>query len=352
MSQIRIREECRRDGIAASFLIDAPSMVNLAEAFPNSIISVGYPSICSEEEKRVKEILEAFKDLPIESAVYSHAIKDQIDLSGRLIEGYKNASACFWIPTSDFFISQTLKGSTAKDVLNKATNLVKHFVKEYKKPIDVALTDTTCPESGLEERLAEFSNELSQAGARQLVVCDSRGIGINEIIKKNFECIRKRYSGPLEFHPHNDNGKALEHIKIALDYDTEIINTAMFGSSERGTLISPEELLKANYNICSDKDKLDLFKIKFSEKIGEPPKVIKEVYGPSTIVTGSQYRLRGRSHDEKLIFGITSDRFIFKKMTDSNLDDETIRKKMEELKNKLYTTGKLYYTREDLSRLI
>jgi len=346
---IKIREDCRRDGIAANFLIDASMMKTLAEALPTAIIDVGYPSICSSEEKRVAQILEALKETNVESAVYSHAMRSHLDQTGHLIAPYRNASACFWIPTSDHFISQTLADWKPEDVLNNAVSLVEYFTKQYGKPVDVALTDTTRAESGLEHRLAEWSSRLSDAGARSLIVCDSLGIGNREIAERLFDAIRARYSGLLEFHGHDDNGTALDQVKVAVEHGSPIINTALFNASERGTLVSPQRLLQAGLNFPCDQERLATFVTEFEHKIGNPQEIVRLLYGPSTIVTGSQYRLRDRFADPKLLFGVTSDRFIYRKMTGSTAPDDVVRQEMERLKNSLYQQGKVCFDEREIN---
>jgi len=345
---IKIREDCRRDGIAANFLIDSAMMRTLAQAFPESILCTGYPSICSEEEKRVAQILDALKDTSVESAVYGHAIDTHLEQIGKLIEPYQNASACFWIPTSDHFIAQTLNGWKPDDVLSNAVSLVENFTNRYGKPIDVALADTTRTENGLKGRLAEWCSRLSQVGARSLLICDSMGIGNKDLSAKIFEAIRSKYNGLLEFHGHNDNGNAVDQAHVAVEHGTKIINTALFNASERGTLLSPQQVLHAGYTFEHSDEKLAEFIREYNAKIGNPLQIIQEVYGPSTIVTGSQYRLRSRFADPKLLFGVTSDRFIYRKMTGSTSPDEIARQEMERLKNALYRDKKLCYSQRDL----
>ncbi|MCX7615953.1 MAG: hypothetical protein N2Z68_00955 [Patescibacteria group bacterium] len=106
---LTIREDFRRDGLAANFLADRILMEYDAKAFPGSIINVGYPAICSEENKMVRDILHDLKELNIESAVVGHALKSHLDIMAEVIAPYRNASANFWVPISIDFISRTLK---------------------------------------------------------------------------------------------------------------------------------------------------------------------------------------------------------------------------------------------------
>jgi hypothetical protein len=80
---LKIREDFRRDGLAANFLADKEIMKYDALAFPGNIINVGYPAICSEEKRAVKNILENLKKLDIEMAVAGHALKSHLDIMGK-----------------------------------------------------------------------------------------------------------------------------------------------------------------------------------------------------------------------------------------------------------------------------
>jgi hypothetical protein len=53
---IREREDFRRDGLFANFLVDDEIMVLVARAFPGSILQVGYPAICNMEREMCRKI--------------------------------------------------------------------------------------------------------------------------------------------------------------------------------------------------------------------------------------------------------------------------------------------------------
>jgi hypothetical protein len=347
---LKIREDFRRDGLAANFLVDEKMMEYDAKAFPGSIINIGYPAICSEENKAVKRILDHLKEFDIEVAVVGHAIKSHIDIMGEVIAPYHNASANFWIPVSTDFINKTLN-KDPKEILKNALELVKYFKKKWPEHIiDVALTDVTLKEPDIEKRTAEFSRRLHEAGARSIIICDSRGIATPEIIENLFREIRKETSGELEFHPHNDNGLALKNIERAVKFDIRRVGVSLFRAGERNTMLDPRELIKAGYKIEYRSEYLKELEREYREKIGDPYKISELVFGETTIVTGSQYRLRGRFKDAKLLFGVTSDKFILSKLLE--VEKEKISDKMmEELKNRLYKKRKIFFKAEELNEM-
>lgn len=208
IGKLQIREDFRRDGMAANFLVNGSMMKEVALAFPGSIINVGYPAVCSTEKEAVKEILNELKNTDIETAIYAHALKSHLDLNAEISQPYPNTSVCFWIPTSKKFLRNTLK-KTADEAIRYVANLVLEFKKRFPNNIDVALADTTLPEEGFIKTVAQFAQHLHEAGARSVIICDSQGIGTPEYIEELFSEIRQKTKGELEFHPHNDNGRAI-----------------------------------------------------------------------------------------------------------------------------------------------
>ena len=102
-----VREDFRRDGLFANFLVDEELMVLVARAFPGSILQVGYPAICSMEREMCRKILFALRNENIEPALSGHAIQEHLDIMGDLIKSYPKVTAKFWIPVSDYMIART-----------------------------------------------------------------------------------------------------------------------------------------------------------------------------------------------------------------------------------------------------
>ena len=348
--KLQIREEFRRDGLAASFLADGQMMKQIALSFPGSILCIGYPSSSFAETRRVEEILESLRDLNIEPAIYSHALKEHLELSGRLVSGYPRASVCFWVPISDRFIGSTLR-IMADEVMQRAINLVLEFRERFSNDLDVALADTTVEEKGLIKRISGFTRELHKAGARSVIICDTRGIGSWGYLKQLFQQIREETTGSLEFHPHNDNRQAILNVEIAKQFGVNIIDTALYHSSERGSMLDPRDLIGAGYDIDFRLEHFIEFEQMFTKRTGmNPDKAVQLIYGGETIVTGTQYRLRGRPKDARLIFGATSDKFILAMMLSVDVRNIT-NEMLDKLKQVLYDRDMLYLSKAELQRI-
>jgi hypothetical protein len=347
---LKTREEFRRDGLAANFLVDGNMMACVARAFPGSILNVGYPAACTAEKERVSEILAAIKGLPVEPGLYSHAKKNHLEVVGSLLENYPGASVCFWVPTSRKFIQSTLK-KPPEEVVRLSVDLVKYFKSNFQNNIDVALADTTLKEEGLIERVAEMSAGLHQAGARSVIACDTRGIGTADRVERLFGKIRESDQGELEYHPHTDNGlaAALANVEIARGYGVGRVNTALYNSSERATLIEPRDLIAAGYEIDFVPEELAAFEREYRDKVGDPKQITEAVYGKRTIATGSQYRLQERFKNARLIFGVTSDKFILSKLLDRPLEriSDTL---LDSMKGELYKQRKVFFTGTELKQ--
>lgn len=212
------------------------------------------------------------------------------------------------------------------------------------------MADATFKETGIEKRAAEFSRYLHEAGARSIIICDTRGIANPEIIERLFKEIRKNTSGELEFHPHNDNGLAIKNVEEAIKFGVKKIGTSLFHAGERGTMLDPRELIKAGYKINYEPKYLKELEREYKRRIGDPYRISELVFGEKTIVTGSQYRLRGRFEDAKLLFGVTSDKWILSKILGIN-KEEISDEMLEEIKNRLYRERKIVFTPIELNEM-
>ncbi|MEM4215007.1 MAG: hypothetical protein QW484_01440 [Candidatus Pacearchaeota archaeon] len=331
---IKIKEEFRRDGLAANFLADGKLIKYFLEAFPNSNVNIGYPSICKKEYEACKEILEYNKDYSGGHLfVAGHACKDHLDVMSELIKPYNNASAGIWIPISERFNQATIK-KNYEELKKYVKDLVNYWYSKNTKNLTIALADCTANEYGLIEKIVDFVESNCDSGLSKIIICDSLGIGTPDQINFLFSKLQK-YSSLLEFHPHNDNGFALQNIEIALKYGIRDISTSVYNSGERKSMVDPRDLVYLG--LAYDKKAFEKFEKYYKEIIGDPSTVLKDVFGENIIVTGTQYRLRNL--DPKLIkkFGVTSDREIAKHIFNKNISAE----ELKELKNKLYINKKI-----------
>lgn len=348
--EIKIREDCRRDGLAASFLLDGEAIAHISKAFPGSIINIGYPSVCDEEYNACKEILEYNKDnTNTEFALVGHARKTHLISMNALLESYSNASANIWMPTSDYFIKRTIN-INPKRIIDETCNLVNYWNSiNGKKHFDVALTDITAPETGIEKRINEWGRALYDVNVRSIILCDTRGIATPEFLNNLFDKIdlpRER----LEFHPHNDNNYAKENVSVATNHGIYRIGTAIYSASERKNMLDPRELISKglNYNQEAFMD----FEQEFKNKIGNYHEVLEKVYGTNIITTGTQYRLRDRDPNLKMVFGVTSDTFILSKMTGLSTE-EVSSSYLQHLKNTLlYENKTLALNQNELKQIL
>jgi len=340
-NKLIIREDFRRDGLAINFLVNEELMLMVARAFPGSILQVGYPAICSKEFEMCHKILKKLEGENIEPALSGHALKGHLDKMGLLVKPYPKATANIWIPVSDYLIARTLK-LKPDDVLNKAINLIKYWYQNYAPNlIDIALVDCTENEDGIEERVAFFSKELHDAGARSVVICDTKGQSNPHNLQRLFETIRKENQRRIEFHPHNDNGNGLENVKVAIKYDVSIIGTALFNAGERFSMIDPRELISVDAQIEYRPKHLIHFETLYQKLVGLSPGEIKKFFSDHIFITGTQYRLFDRINDANLLLGVTSDIYMLAKML--LLDREQINPLiLEWCKNQLYKEKKLY----------
>lgn len=345
--KIQIREDFRRDGLFVNFLADEELMVLVARAFPGSILQVGYPAVCSREQEMCCNILKSLANIDIEPALSGHAIREHIDLIGALVKPYPKATANIWVPVSDYLIKRTLNRKP-EEVLNHAIELINYWHKTYSpNQIDIALTDSTEKEEGLDLRVAYFAEQLHKAGARSVVICDTKGQATPEQLANIFKLIRKNNKGRIEFHPHNDNGLGIENSIVAVEHGVSAVGTALFNSGERFSMIDPRELIISKLPINSKMKHLDQFESIYRKKTGFSPTKIKKQFKDHIFITGTQYRLFDCMTPANLLFGVTSDKYILSRLL--NINQEQIKTSfMESLKNSLYGQQKICFNENEL----
>ncbi|MBI4981333.1 hypothetical protein HZC30_07320 [Candidatus Woesearchaeota archaeon] len=324
---MNVREDFRRDGLAAHFLADETLIALACKVLPGSKINIGYPAICEKEYEKCSRIVNHASNDLTELCVVGHAREDHLNKMAEIIKNSYNVTANSWIPISDYFLNQTVRVSS-KEVFSGLKSIVQKWKQKSDKPFDIAFADCTSNEKELLPRIYNWTDYCLNNGTRNVIICDTRGIGKPEQIESIFSMLNV-FGNRIEFHPHNDNGNALENIALALDKGVETIGTSFYGAGERQSMIDPKELI--SFGLSFNEYKFKEFEKKYFEMIGNPLEVIKTVYGLNVIVTGSQYRLRGRNKNLKIKFGVTSDTYIASKIFGKNIDA----KELSELKDSL-----------------
>ncbi len=347
MKNIRIREDTRRDGLCMNFLLDEKMMLKLSKALPESVMNIGYPGACSKEADMCRKITIELRNEPVETAVVGHALRSHLELMAPISNLAQNTSANFWIPFSDYMIGQTVKTSP-ENVLENAKNMVYFWKSLSDSPIDVALVDSTANEDELNQRLYSFCNTLKEAGARNIIICDTKGIANSKGLEKLLSAIGREREN-LEYHPHNDNGNAMKNVATMSRLGINTISTAVLGHGERGSMLDPRELI-TSYKFPFDANHYKIFLEEYSELMDSLDES-EQVFTSDTVVTGTQYRLWDRNPKLKTKFGVTSDKHLLSKLAGikkSDISDLML----ESIKNDLYGDRKRVYSSDELKSKI
>ncbi|MBU1199470.1 MAG: hypothetical protein KKF46_00945 [Nanoarchaeota archaeon] len=327
--------------MAANFLADETMIKLASEVLPGSKINIGYPAICESEYEMCSRILKHASSDITELCVVGHAREDHLEKMAEVIKEGHNVTANSWIPISNYFLNETVKVSP-KNTFNGLKTIIQKWKQKSENPFDIAFADCTSCEENLPQRIYEWTDYCLNNGVRNVIICDTRGIGIPEQMEDLFSKL-KVFGNQIEFHPHNDNGYALENIALALAQGIETIGTSFYGAGERQSMIDPRGLVR--FGLSFDECKFNEFEKKYSETIGDPVEIIRAVYGLNVIVTGSQYRLRRRSQNLKMKFGVTSDIYILSKILGRKIDSG----ELSEMKDLfLYTQKNIVLSPEQL----
>ena len=346
LGMVSIREDFRRDGLAANFLADAELIRYTAESFPMARINIGYPGICNSEYRACEDILTGNQDVSAELCVVGHSRRDHVNIIGQLAQLHKSASANIWIPCSDKFIAATI-GLPPTEVLENTKRMIDYWNAQYgARPLDVALADCTTEEPDLQERVVNWAEALLHHGARNVIVCDTQGVATPDAIHALFTKFDSGLMQRIEFHPHNDNGLAIENSLVALHHGVRYIGTSIYRGGERRTMLDPRSLLL--YGLQFDPQSFAKFEKRYHQLIGNPDAVLDTIFGNNTIVTGTQYRLRDRDPSLRPLFGVTTDSHIVSSMLDIP-PEEVSQSLLAQLKDRfLYEGKKLFLTAEEL----
>ncbi|KAJ6238773.1 homocitrate synthase-related [Anaeramoeba flamelloides] len=351
---LTIREDFRRDGLAAHFLVNAMMMKHVAKAIPGNVLQVGYPMICEEEFLKCKQMLDDMTDLDIEPSLVGHALKRHIDICAQLIKHHPKASCATFVPISSPMIKQVFRNDSDYDVLQRAIAMVKLYKKScsfYGNHIDVALVDSTNhKDPNIVRKNVLFTEGLLEAGARRVIICDSQGMSNPTQIEEIFSNL-KPFMDHVEFHPHNDNGNGMKNLKKVIAMGCKYAGTAFFNSGERNTMLDPRELLANGIKINFNRKEFDKFLYAYCKRLPYTPQDCTDtVFGNKLIVTGTCYRLLGQNSKIPIKFGFTSDRLIVSKML--NIDHKYVPRELVQFgKKKLLEQNKLVFTKEELIKV-
>ncbi|MCF7866217.1 hypothetical protein K9L67_04625 [Candidatus Woesearchaeota archaeon] len=336
-----IREDFRRDGLAANFLGDKYLIEFAINSFPNSIFNIGYPGICEEEKKMCSDILEHNKDSNAELAVVGHARPEHLELMSKIISPYQNVSANIWVPISDDFINQTMK-TTPDNIKEYIKKLIGTWKTISSAPLDIAFADMFTGNN--KDRAKNWAEEFLSEGIRRIIICDTKGLATPYETKEVFDFLSK-YKNNLEFHAHNDNGLGIDKIMAAINKDIKYVGTSIYGAGERGSMIDPRSLKDF---VMVNEVEFEKFEQLYRQQIGNPEEIIPKVFGENIIVTGSQWKLRNKNSSLKPYFGVTSNIELVEYMMNEQINQQTL----SELKNNLlYSKRNIILSKEQLNDL-
>lgn len=305
---LNVRDDFRRDGLAASFRVDKNLFRIYMNAYPDGTrFNIGYPSICSEEYNSCSRILELAEEKDtVELCVVGHARHSDLQMMSRLLEGRKNVSANVWIPVSEA-ATRNILGKNTADTLEIAERSIAYWRDRTNQPLDIALTDITCNEKGIDERVVTWYHKLKLLGYRSIILCDTKGIGDETRLRNIFKQVND-----FEWHPHNDNLNAFQTSEISASYGVTHIGSSYLGFSERMNMLDPRTLIGDRMNLTE----LDNFYSALASLLGEDPlAVAHEIYNKQTAITGTHFKLWNYTGVKKLYFGVTSDTSLYTMIT-------------------------------------
>jgi len=328
---VKLREDLRRDGLAMHFLLSEKEMRVLAAAVPDAVINVGYPGICAEELATCQRIVRGLAAQSVESAVVGHACPAHVAALEAAASIAENTSVNVWVPCSRG-LARRIAPSQPETFLASCVAVVRQWTSAHTTPIDVALVDATAAEEGICERAIGLAERFSEVGCRHVIIGDTMGTATPSRLLPLFDGLAGR-GVPFEFHGHDDGGRLVDNIQVAVDSGAVGIGCAAFGLGERGTLADTRfvaGLLSLPCNCSAYADFAELHRAYRDTHRG-----CEGLLDPATITTGAQLRLRRGVPGTRLLFGVTSDRQVLGEMLGVRpdlLDPELLR----ELKDTMY----------------
>jgi len=184
-----------------------------------------------------------------------------------------------------------------RDYISK---IISDWICDTQTPLDIALADVFNGDNV--RRVKKWTDRFLDSGARRIIICDTRGTAKLEEVEKIFKELSD-YEGRIEFHPHDDDSLGVQKSILAYTLGATHIGTAIYRSGERRSMLDPRELYPFTRVIPSE---FLEFERMYREQIGNPCEVLEEVFGDSIIITGSQWKLRGRDAALNPTFGATT----------------------------------------------
>ncbi len=342
-SDLIIREEFRRDGLAACFRAD-PILISLfLNCFEVKIINVGFPSISEREREICRNIIDLNADFytNVEFCLSGNLNEYDLNLISTIINDYQNTSAAIWLPASKHF----LKNSTLDEIISKAEGLIKIWRGKSEKPIDIALADIT--DNNIETKLiTAWIEKIFSAGARNIILCDTKGIGTFDNLEKLLNSINNDFHNRIEYHAHNDNDQGINNINFLYKkFNIKRYSSSIYGLSERGSLIDTQ-LLATPLNT----EAFNSFNEYFQSSLSNPQEIIKSVYPKGKVLTGAQYRLYDQNDALELSIGVTSNKEVASKVLKRKVSNDELSYLKDVL---LYDRNETYkICEDDINKLV
>ncbi|MBI9030778.1 hypothetical protein JEZ13_02070 [bacterium] len=350
-----IREEIRRDGLAINHKLDEVFFKLYIDTFPevDKIINVGYPTICNTEYDICKKIILNNTSENIEYCISSHARKIDLIVMSRFIDELTDRhklSIVVWYPISECFQKRLLTNSK-RNHLKHLKEIVEYWKSQQSSvPIDIALADCFSDEDEIEQKTSTWVNELIKYGYRNIIITDSMGTSTKDRIDKVFSKL-KHYNfnfNNLEFHVHDDNSKAFDNLQYSISkYNIGLVSSSYMGSSERMSLISTEKIYQDILNCTIDKDIISKLRNYYNYIVNDKRSIISKFKNNVATITGSQFYLQNKPKIS-LLFGATTNLYLLELI----LGRKSNNAELECLKNYLYNSFNIFFTRDDIDEII
>ena len=124
-----------------------------------------------------------------------------------------------------------------------------------------------------------------------------------------------------------------ENIKAAIKYGAHVIGTSVFGLGERMTMADSYRIAEI-WHLPVNKKSYNHFCRLHSEYMANYPDSY-DLLSPNVIVTGAQLQLRGKCHNAKVKFGVTSDRRVLGKIVGIT-PDSVCSNRLRRIKDRMY----------------
>ncbi|QTH64541.1 hypothetical protein J1N51_03445 [Psychrosphaera ytuae] len=336
----KIREEFRRDGLAAHPQLCGEHYKHLVETFSGARFNIGYPSISKGQKAKCLDIIEQCYGTE-EMCVTGVASRESLDILISTLNDYTRfTSANIWIPSSER-LSKRLLGCDLESIKIQLKELIAYWSSQLSSvPIDLALVDSISDEVGWIENSTNIASFALQIGFRSVILCNS--LGTNFDPEKVIEITSKvKQFGECELHIHADSFEENKVRELALACKVDFVGTSLARASERGTL--PDSI---SFHSQPNLDSLDDFLKSYERDFGNIYSRVSSIFCKEKISSGAQYLLQD-SPSKNLLFSICSDRRIVEKMINIRLSSHQLSK----LKDILFSINSMNYYMNDAELL-